>query len=144
VADWQKNLNESIGARLEVDGVFGPATVAATRKFQEQQGIEVDGEVGPISRRAMSRALGAQRGDKPPVVAIPQWPGRLLRPGVTGADVGQWQAQMSKRGHDLEVDGVYGPLSGEACRSIQTEKGLTVDGVVGADTWKATFTPSGD
>jgi Putative peptidoglycan binding domain len=38
---------------LDLDGVFGPRTEAAVRQFQASAGIGVDGEVGPITRRAL-------------------------------------------------------------------------------------------
>jgi Putative peptidoglycan binding domain len=36
-----------------IDGVFGPQTEAALADFQEQQGLLVDGELGPVSRMAL-------------------------------------------------------------------------------------------
>jgi peptidoglycan hydrolase-like protein with peptidoglycan-binding domain len=124
-----------------VDGEFGTDTKAATRTFQERFGLEVDGVVGPSSRKTMKRELEA----KPkldPVVAVPPWPGRLINPGATGADVRQWQAQMSKLGWDLAVDGEYGSRSEGACRELQGQRALEVDGIVGLQTWKATFEPA--
>jgi peptidoglycan hydrolase-like protein with peptidoglycan-binding domain len=41
-----------------IDGVYGPMTTAAVSRFQEDQGIGVDGKVGPITRRALSTVLG--------------------------------------------------------------------------------------
>lgn len=34
---------------LSIDGSFGPGSVTATRSFQDNMGIEVDGSVGPIT-----------------------------------------------------------------------------------------------
>jgi N-acetyl-anhydromuramyl-L-alanine amidase AmpD len=72
---------------------------------------------------------------------VPAFPGRLLTqpPIMRGDDVRTWQAQMSKRGHGLDVDGAYGPGSEQACRAFQQEQHLAVDGVVGPNTWHATF-----
>jgi len=59
---------------------------------------------------------------------------------ATCPDVRIWQQQMKQRGWGLEVDGVYGPGSEQVCRSFQSEKGLTVDGQVGPQTWRAAWT----
>jgi hypothetical protein len=44
--DNVKYLQAALGG-LKVDGIFGPITQAAVRKFQKQQGIQIDGVVGP-------------------------------------------------------------------------------------------------
>jgi hypothetical protein len=44
--DNVKYLQAALGG-LKVDGIFGALTQAAVRKFQKQQGIQIDGVVGP-------------------------------------------------------------------------------------------------
>ena len=56
------------------------------------------------------------------------------RPGIK-----QWQAQMKKRGWRIDVDGYFGPASEKVARQFQAEKGIRVDGAVGAQTWAATW-----
>ncbi|MFD6417751.1 N-acetylmuramoyl-L-alanine amidase [Streptomyces sp. NPDC060194] len=74
--------------------------------------------------------------------------GPLPAPGVTfrsspvtvHASVATWQYRMNTaHGFALTVDGQYGAGSDTACRTLQSRKGLTVDGAVGPATWRATF-----
>lgn len=69
------------------------------------------------------------------------YPGRLLKhpPLTVGEDVRTWQAKMVERGFTLDVDAKYGPKSSGVCKQFQQQKGLQVDGIVGPDTWEATF-----
>jgi hypothetical protein len=55
--------------------------------------------------------------------------------------VSDWQERVNDLNltADLRVDGVYNSNDAEACRVIQRHFGLTVDGVVGPQTWAATF-----
>ena len=78
----------------------------------------------------------------PPHPNFPVWPGRVLKqpPVMTGSDVKTWQAQMAHRGFKLTVDGAYGPASEGICEQFQTQNHLTVDGMVGEQTWSAAWT----
>ena len=59
--------------------------------------------------------------------------------GVDQANVSTWQSQMKVRGWGIGVDGKYGDQSYGICRQFQAEKGLSVDGLVGPDTWRNTW-----
>ena len=48
----QAQLN-STGAGLDVDGLYGPASVAAVKSFQANNGLDVDGIVGPMTWAAL-------------------------------------------------------------------------------------------
>jgi hypothetical protein len=92
-------------------------------------------------------AKAQARTAQPPVQtsAAPAFPGRLLRftqgkPMMQGQDVRTWQTRMRQRGWNLTVDGVYGPGSMKAASAFQREKRLPVDGIVGPQTWAATWT----
>ncbi len=63
-----------------------------------------------------------------------------LKKGSRGSDV-----KLLQRKLNLMQDGIFGPLTDEAVREFQKANGLTVDGIVGAKTWKALgVTNSGD
>nr|WP_260408010.1 peptidoglycan-binding domain-containing protein [Planomonospora venezuelensis] len=58
---------------------------------------------------------------------------------MVGEDVRTWQRQMSERGWDIDVDGLYGERSREVCRGFQQEKDLAVTGAVNRATWNAAW-----
>lgn len=46
VKDLQRNLNDSFGAGLKVDGIYGPGTTNVVRAYQRHKGIGADGIAG--------------------------------------------------------------------------------------------------
>jgi len=60
--------------------------------------------------------------------------------GVDQQNVRTWQQQMVNRKWKLSVDGMFGDESTRICKQFQTNKGLSVDGLVGPQTWNATWT----
>lgn len=70
------------------------------------------------------------------------WPGRYLRyvqghPIVSGADVTFVQQRLGVHHHAVKVDGRYGPVTAAAVRAFQKDAHLSVDAVVGPNTWRA-------
>lgn len=55
-------------------------------------------------------------------------------------DLKQWQARMAYRGWRITPDGLYGSETERVCRAFQAEKGLVVDGKIGAKTWAKAWT----
>ena len=66
---------------------------------------------------------------------ISPWP--LVRQGDQDHPVKTLQYLLRARGHNLAVDGIFGPGTDAAVRSFQQQKGLAVDGVVDPVTWSA-------
>lgn len=84
------------------------------------------------------------KGNGAPIPSFPPFPGRNLKytkgkAMLRGADVRTWQARMRERGWRISVDGAYGPESAGVATRFQQEKGLTVDGIVGPQTWRASW-----
>lgn len=60
-------------------------------------------------------------------------------PPTQTANVRQWQQQLRERGWHITVDGDYRGESKRLCANFQMEHDLDQDGVVGPITWKATW-----
>ena len=64
----------------------------------------------------------------------------LQEPRLEGDDVRAAQQQLEALGYAVgEIDGVYGPQTEAATRAFQVRNNLTVDGIVGPQTWGQLF-----
>ncbi|MFD3445219.1 peptidoglycan-binding protein [Microbacteriaceae bacterium 4G12] len=116
-----QHLLNAHGARIAVDGLFGPATDSAVRSYQRARGLVVDGVVGAATWSSL-------------IVTVKR--------GNTGSAVRAVQDQLTdRRWVILSVDGVFGARTDAAVREFQRllarQMPFTVDGVVGPRTWRA-------
>ncbi|MBE9141402.1 peptidoglycan-binding protein [Nodosilinea sp. LEGE 07088] len=131
VETWQRQMRER-GWQLAVDGFYGPESEGIARQFQQAKDLAVDGIVGPNTWRETFDT------------GSPPFPGELFiyesgRINYNPA-VKQWQQRMKDVGWTLSVDGYYGPQSADIARQFQAAEGFTlVDGIVGPQTWEASF-----
>lgn len=58
-----------------------------------------------------------------------------VRYGSSGSDVKKLQQELNKNGYKLDVDGKFGSKTQAAVRDYQSKNGLSVDGIVGSNTW---------
>lgn len=114
VATLQRALREVGYANLPVTGYFGGRTATAVRDLQRRHHAIVDGLVGPQTRSLV-------------------WP--TLRQGSHGPAVRRLQTKLGRAGLPVSNDGRFGPHTANAVRKFQTRQGLTVDRVVGLQTW---------
>lgn len=145
VKQWQQRMQER-GWNIADDGFYGSQSAQIARQFQQEKGLGVDGIVGPDTWAATfdTTNVGATNNvTNSPSSGSPSLDSLLkYEPGVPlkyDEQVKQWQQRMSDRGWNIDVDGLYGPQSAQIARQFQQEKGLAVDGIVGPDTWAATF-----
>lgn len=61
----------------------------------------------------------------------------VLRRGSFGDAVAELQALLRAKGFDLSVDSDFGPATELAVMLFQKHKGLSVDGIVGRNTWSS-------
>ena len=60
-----------------------------------------------------------------------------IRYGSRGDDVKALQNALNAAGYSLDVDGIFGSKTQAAVKQYQKSQGLTVDGIVGKNTWGA-------
>ena len=139
VLAWQ-NFLISKGAKLQADGVYGPATVTATKAWQKANGLPADGIVGPATRARAAGTPTAVRSTPAAVTpavqrsAVPTSSARTLKQGMRGDDVKLWQKVLSDAGYTLAVDGIFGAGTTAATKDWQLKHALPADGVVGPAT----------
>ena len=147
---WQEALG------VTADGDFGPATAAATREWQQANGLDPDGIVGEQSWNKMfsppaptqpepdpqpdpdpepDPEVGPDTGTDP---GAPSYPGFVLRLGSRGKWVRTWQSALG-----VPADGYFGEATARATREWQSANGLAVDGVVGERSWQTMFPGAG-
>ena len=62
-----------------------------------------------------------------------------IKYGSSGDDVKELQRLLNANGYSLDVDGVWGDNTDAAVRKYQKQNGLTVDGIVGTNTWGSLY-----
>ena len=120
VKDLQVVLNATVADNsLVVDGVFGNLTKEAVMAFQKEYGLTIDGIVGDQTWAVVDTIVRT-----------------TLSVGSTGEDVEYLQRRLNGIGFgSLVVDGIFGVATEEAVKKFQKYYGLTVDGIVGSQTW---------
>ena len=110
------------GYNLSVDGIFGTRTLNAVRGFQRNNSLSVDGLVGNNTWKTL--------------LTLPPYP--LLKQNYRGAYVTFLQQLLESNLYPVGgIDGIFGTRTLNAVRAFQQANGLTVDGIVGNNTWNA-------
>jgi hypothetical protein len=109
-----------------IDGVKGPGTTTAIKRFQRRAGLTPNGIPGTQTRKALGRYGRHVLGSRP------------LTRGASGWDVASLQFLLAWHGFpSATIDGGLGDHTERALRSFQRWAGLEPDGVAGATTYAA-------
>lgn len=105
--------------------MFCAATQHAMRGFQQARGLRADGVCDEHAWTALVEASW-NLGDR---VLL------LTSPNMRGDDVGELQSRLARLGFDCgRLDGIFGPRTARAVEDLQSNCGITADGVMGNET----------
>ena len=110
------------------DNFFGTSTVKAVKAFQADQGLGVDGIVGPVTRRALGQAASAGQASVPAAVIET----RVIGTSVQGRDITAYR--MGTPGGRVVL--AIGVIHGDEAKGAEITKSLrTLPTPAGVDLW---------
>jgi peptidoglycan hydrolase-like protein with peptidoglycan-binding domain len=110
-------------------------------------------EEEPDPRPTQAEPTQPEPDPEPPAPADPGAPGREhchysddrskeVSEGMSGEEVREIQCLLVYNyGKDLDLDGIFGPLTENAVKEVQACSGLDADGIVGPMTWPVLDSP---
>lgn len=113
--DIVKALQYIVG--VTADGKFGTKTESAVKTIQKNYGLEADGKVGKQTIQAIVNNAPT------------------LKFGSTGVYVYALEVLLTT----MKLDGIYAQDEVAHVKTFQASKNLTMDGIVGKNTWTALF-----
>lgn len=124
VARIQATLNDRYGLNIAVDNIYGNETRKALVKAlqtelnkQYGRGLAVDGIFGTNTYNSCIN----------------------VRKGAEGNITYLIQAMLVCHSFDIDADGIFGPATENAVKDFQSRNGLSVDGIVGKNTFNKLF-----
>ena len=124
MAEIQSTLNDRYGLNIAVDNIYGNETRKALVKGlqtelnkQYHRGLIVDGIFGANTYNACIN----------------------VRIGAEGNITYLIQAMLVCHSFDIDADGIFGNATENAVREFQKRNGLSVDGIVGKNTFNKLF-----
>ena len=124
VAEIQSTLNDRYGLNIAVDNIYGNETRKALVKGlqtelnkQYHRGLAVDGIFGTNTYNACIN----------------------VRIGAEGNITYLIQAMLVCHSFDIDADGIFGNATENAVKEFQSRNGLSVDGIVGKNTFNKLF-----
>lgn len=125
-----------------IDGIYGPKTTDAVRRFQRVNGLPITGEADAVTRnviRIQYDDVLALIADPQPLYPFPS-PYHLMRVGDTGWLVVIVQAMLCELGEEygyprVSTNGTYDEQTASVVREWQTVLGMPDNGIIDRFVW---------
>lgn len=128
----QKELNEVMNCKLDVDGIFGKSTKNCVLSFQKKNSLSQDGMVGVKTCTKLNKLYL----DSTSVQTLNTT--KTLARGNSGKYVKTLQSMLNELSHcNLTVDGIFGYKTEWCVKKYQEEMNLAIDGKVRSATRKS-------
>ena len=120
----------------QITGNFGEKTETAVKRFQEENGLTVDGVAGKKTLDAIAAAVAKKGGSS--AGSTTSTTGSVLKLNSQGTKVSQLQTDLKQLGYYYaEITGNFGEKTEAAVKEFQKRNGLSADGVAGTNTLAA-------
>ncbi len=114
------------------DGQYGSGCREMIKKFQGDNGLEIDGDVGEYTWNTLFPLQNQKENS--------EWPRYYITKGMSDGNVSIIQTRLSNLGYSIgAIDGIFGENTEVAIKKFQEANHLDVDGIVGRATWNALF-----
>ena len=114
------------------DGQYGSGCREMIKKFQGDNGLEIDGDVGKNTWNTLFPLQNQKENS--------EWPRYYIAKGMSDGNVSIIQTRLSNLGYSIgPIDGIFGEKTEIAIKDFQKTNHLDDDGIVGRDTWNALF-----
>ncbi|HOV69276.1 MAG TPA: peptidoglycan-binding protein [Clostridia bacterium] len=116
----------------ECTGFYGSITEASVRKFQQDNGLAVDGIAGPKTLAKIKEKSSSSSSNTSTTQGNTNI---VLKMGATGNDVTDLQKALERLGYfKAGKYGYYGSITRDAVIKFQKDNGLVADGIAGKNT----------
>ena len=137
VRNIQSALQELAIYDGSVDGIAGPQTLAAIRRFQAKAGLEPNGRVGtPLLDAIRTASVPAPKLKRIPNEETAGAPASVE--SLNAEEIKRIQAALRNHGHvEVDADGIAGSKTREAIKAFQSSRKLKATGVADAELLRA-------